>query len=348
MPSGCEVMEGDVRQPTGDTLRTSPENDRMLITMPLSAMVQPVGPLSPDVATDQSAAALPPASPPTAATDIAQTVPTGPSQPDATGEIVVTGRRRSAGDPLEAINARSFEATQAVDKAVFGPVALAYKRAMPSPVRSGLRNFFKNLREPVVFVNYVLQLKPGKAAETAGRFAVNTTIGVAGFVDMAKRKPFNLPRRPNGFAYTLGYYGVKPGPFIFLPFFGPTTVRDAIGGLIDRAVVPGIGGPPFNQPAYVVPATGLGVLDRRAEFDEDLQRIRASADPYVARRDFYLRKRQREIDALHASSPSHAKVTDPSSAPPPASSVMVPINPAAVKLTQCSPTMDAPASSPMF
>ncbi|MGQ7374623.1 hypothetical protein ACTGW9_11055, partial [Streptococcus suis] len=78
------------------------------------------------------------------------------------------------------------------------------------------------------------------------------------------------------------------------------------------------------------------------------QRIRASADPYVARRDFYLRKRQREIDALHASSPSHAKVTDPSSAPPPASSVMVPINPAAVKLTQCSPTMDAPASSPMF
>lgn len=111
MPSGCEVMEGDVRQPTGDTLRTSPENDRMLITMPLSAMVQPVGPLSPDVATDQSASALPPASPPTAATDIAQTVPTGPSQPDATGEIVVTGRRRSAGDPLEAINARSFEAT---------------------------------------------------------------------------------------------------------------------------------------------------------------------------------------------------------------------------------------------
>jgi phospholipid-binding lipoprotein MlaA len=153
----------------------------------------------------------------------------------------------------------------------------------------------------VVFANYLLQLKPGKAAETAGRFAVNTTIGVAGLVDMAKRKPFNLPRRPNGFAYTLGYYGVKPGPFIFLPFLGPTTLRDAIGGLVDRAVVPGIGGPPFNQPAYAVPATGLGVLDRRAEFDEDLQRIRASDDPYVARREFYLRKRQREIDALHSS-----------------------------------------------
>lgn len=273
----------------------------MLITMPLAAIVQPVGARSPVAAFVQAAPALLPASPPPAATGITQTVPPGPSQPEPVGEIVVTGRRRSAGDPLEAVNVKSFEATQAVDKAVFGPVALAYKRAMPSPVRSGLRNFFKNLREPVVFANYLLQLKPGKAAETAGRFAVNTTIGVAGLVDMAKRKPFNLPRRPNGFAYTLGYYGVKSGPFIFLPFLGPTTLRDAIGGLVDRAIVPGIGGPPFNQPGYAVPATALGVLDRRAEFDEDLQRIRASDDPYVARREFYLRKRQHEIDALHSS-----------------------------------------------
>lgn len=280
----------------------------MLITTPLAAMVQPVGPLSQDVAAGQTVPASLPALPlPTSATTgIVQTAPAGLSQSEPVGEIVVTGRRRSAGDPLEAVNAKSFEATQAVDKAVFGPVAMAYKHAMPSPVRSGLRNFFKNLREPVVFANYLLQLKPGKAAETAGRFALNTTIGVVGFVDMAKRKPFNLPRRPNGFAYTLGYYGVKPGPFIFLPFLGPTTLRDAIGGLVDRAVVPGIGGPPFNQPGYVVPATGLGVLDRRAEFDEDLQRIRASNDPYVARREFYLRKRQREIDALHSSAHAFA------------------------------------------
>jgi len=313
----------------------------MLITMPLAAMVQPVGPLSLNVAVGQSASVMVPAPPPAAPTGVAQATPADSLQSEATGEIVVTGRRRSAGDPLEAINAKSFEATQAVDKAVFGPVALAYKRAMPSPVRSGLRNFFKNLREPVVFANYVLQFKPGKAAETAGRFALNTTIGVAGFIDMAKRKPFNLPRRPNGFAYTLGYYGVKPGPFIFLPFLGPTTLRDAIGGLIDRAVVPGVGGPPFNQPAYVVPATSLGVLDRRAEFDEDLQRIRESADPYVARRDFYLRKRCQEIEALHA--PSETSVQN---VIPPSSSDSLFLGQTAAMQSFSSPSKSATTAAP--
>jgi len=271
----------------------------MLSTIPVAVMVQVASPPVEGSVVVKPAPATPLPSLSSAPEASTQASPATVPQTDFSGEIVVTGRRRSASDPLEAVNAKSFEATQVVDKAVFGPVALAYKRTMPSPVRSGLRNFFKNLREPVVFANYLLQLKPGKAAETAGRFAVNTTIGVVGLVDMAKRKPFNLPRRPNGFAYTLGYYGVKPGPFIFLPFLGPTTLRDAIGGLVDRAVVPGFGGPPFNQPAFVVPATGLGVLDRRAEFDEDLQQIRASNDPYVARREFYLRKRQREIEALH-------------------------------------------------
>ena len=298
----------------------------MLSTMPVAVMLQVAGPPleSSVVVKPAPAAPLPSLSPaPEAAVQISP--PTLP-QTNSSVEIVVTGRRRSASDPLEALNAKSFEATQVVDKAVFGPVALAYKRTMPSPVRSGLHNFFKNLREPVVFANFMLQLKPGKAAETVGRFALNTTIGVVGFVDIAKRKPFNFPRRPNGFAYTLGYYGVKPGPFIFLPFLGPTTLRDAIGGLVDRAVVPGIGGPPFNQPGYAVPATGLGVLDRRAEFEDDLQQIRASGDPYVARREFYLHKRQREIEALHGRSRAAAFFL-PSAGPARCRTIFRPIDP---------------------
>ncbi|MFX6258432.1 MlaA family lipoprotein, partial [Acinetobacter baumannii] len=87
----------------------------------------------------------------------------------------------------------------------------------PVPVRSGIRNFLYNLREPIVFVNFLLQHKAGKAAETLGRFVVNSTVGVGGLFDMAKRRPIHLPRRPNGFADTLGFYGVKPGPFLFLP-----------------------------------------------------------------------------------------------------------------------------------
>ena len=125
-------------------------------------------------------------------------------------------------------------ASQAVDKAVIGPVARAYGESVPRPIRKGLRNFLFNLREPVVFLNYMLQLKPGKAAETVGRFAINSTIGIAGVLDQAKRKPFNLPRRRNGFANTMGYYGVKSGPFFYLPLIGPTTLRDFFGTVVDQ------------------------------------------------------------------------------------------------------------------
>ena len=216
------------------------------------------------------------------------------------GEIVVVARPRSApGDPLEAVNAKSFAVTQAVDEAVVGPVALAYAHAVPDPIRSGLRNFLSNLHEPDVFLNFVVQLKPGKAMETLGRFGINSTIGGAGLFDVAKRHPFNLPRRPNGFADSFGYYGVKPGPFLFLPLIGPTTPRDLVGLILDRLVLPVSVGTPFNRLTYTVPAGVLSALDHRAEFDEQLHKLReGGADPYVARRQFYLRDRQDEIDEL--------------------------------------------------
>lgn len=207
--------------------------------------------------------------------------------------------RHAAGDPLQAVNVQSFAATQVVDKAVVEPVALTYQRVLPAPVRSAIRNFFNNLAEPVAFLNFVLQLKPGKAAETAGRFAVNTTIGVAGMIDIAKKKPFRLPRRPNGFANTLGFYGVKPGPFLFLPLIGPTTVRDLIGLSIDRMVLPSTIGQPFNQPTYTMPASIVGSLDYREQFDAQLRKQREAPDPYAASRAHYLESRQAEIDALH-------------------------------------------------
>jgi phospholipid-binding lipoprotein MlaA len=224
-----------------------------------------------------------------------------PSQDD----VIVTARPHAPpGDPLQAINAKSFAATQAVDKALVGPVARAYGHAMPSPARSGLRNLLRNLHEPVVFANFLLQLKPGKAVETAGRFAINSTIGAAGLFDIAKRRPFNLPRRRNGFADTLGYYGVKPGPFMFLPIIGPTTVRDFIGTSIDRIAAPLSVGKitGLRGPAYAIPVVVLTTLDRRIEFDEQLTAIRQSSDPYAAARTFYLERRQAEIDGLRGKS----------------------------------------------
>jgi phospholipid-binding lipoprotein MlaA len=240
-----------------------------------------------------------------------------------TEEIIVTARPGAApGDPLEHINAKSFEVTQAVDNAVIGPVALAYEHSLPKPIRSGLRNFLYNLREPVVFLNFIIQLKPGKGAETFGRFAINSTIGVAGLVDVAKRHPFKLPRRPNGFADSLGFYGVKPGPFFFLPLIGPTTLRDLVGDGVDRFVLPLSVGRPFNRLAYTVPTAVVGTLDRRAEFYEKLRTIRGSPDPYSTRRDLYLQGRQAEIDHLrghlHCSESPRSKLAAPDSntAPP--------------------------------
>jgi len=242
---------------------------------------------------------------------------TEPDQADQ-GAIVVTARPRAdPGDPAEAVNTISFSAVQSVDKAFVGPVSLAYKRSVPEPVRGGLRHFLDNLQEPVVFLNYLLQLKPGKAAETLGRFAINSTIGVGGLIDVAKKKPFNLPRHPNGFAFTLGYYGVKPGPFLFLPIIGPTTVRDLFGRWVDLLVLPVSIGKPFNRPVYGATTLVFRSIDERAESDDRLRKLREeSTDHYRALRDDYLRNRQAEIDALHGKHSDPATLAPESTVPP--------------------------------
>ncbi len=214
--------------------------------------------------------------------------------------IVVTGQASAPPeDPLESINAATFDVTQSVDKAIVGPVAMAYEGNIPRPVRDGIANFLDNLREPLVLLNFLLQLKPGKAVETLGRFVVNSTIGVGGLFDVAKNQPINLPRRSNGFADTMGYYGVKPGAFLFLPILGPTTIRDAIGGGLDGLLLPTAVGSPFNKVAYNVPTGALNSLGERADFDDQLHKIRdESDDPYTAAREYYLAHRQAEIDVL--------------------------------------------------
>lgn len=218
-------------------------------------------------------------------------------QPD----ITVTARRgRAPGDPLERVNEQSFAAMQAVDRAVVGPVAHAYEHAVPKPARNGLRNFFRNLHEPIVFANFLIQLKPGKAVETLGRFALNSTIGVAGVIDVAKTRPFNLPFRPNGFANSLGFYGVKPGPFLVLPLIGPTTLRDLVGRAMDTVIYPLPGGRPISGTAYAVSSTTVKVLNRRVDFDGTLQDLRdGNPHAYASMREYYLQGRAAEIAALH-------------------------------------------------
>lgn len=239
--------------------------------------------------------------------------------------IIVTAKPGTPGDPLGNLNAQTFEIAQSIDKALVGPVAVAYKDAVPRPIRKGLHNFLYNLGEPVVFVNFLLQFKIGKAAETLGRFAINSTIGVAGIFDVAKTQPVNLPHRSNGFAYTLGYYGVDTGPYLFLPLIGPTTARDLTGRVMDLMFLPLAIGKPFTDIRYTLPAGSLNALDDRIEFDQKLEEIRRADDPYTAMREYYMKQRQSEIDELRG---DHRRPVTPAAerAPGPVESAAEPID----------------------
>lgn len=269
-----------------------------------------------------------------------------PPSPD---DIVVTARGEAPpGDPLQEANIASYRAVQSVDKALVAPVATGYQGIVPEPVRDGLGNALRNLSEPVNFLNYLLQFKIGKAAETLGRFAVNTTFGVGGLFDVAKTKPFNLPYRRNGFANTMGFYGVEPGPFFYLPLVGPTTLRDLAGNSIDLLVLPTTVGAPFNRTAYAIPTTVIKQLNDRIEGDAQIQRLQQeSLDPYVETRTLYLEMRQREIDALKGKSRDIATVPQAETAPSPTEPLPGPENPVAAEPSEIEtpPVDDVPLPS---
>jgi phospholipid-binding lipoprotein MlaA len=226
-----------------------------------------------------------------------------PAKPAAGDEIIVSARQDVPQDPGAAINAVSFEAVTAVDNVLVAPLAMGYKKVLPGPARSGLRNFLRNLTEPVNFVNFMLQLKPGKAAETVGRFAVNSTVGVAGLIDVAKSKSINLPYRANGFGNTFGYYGVGSGPYMFLPIIGPTSARDLVGWVLDKSFLPSVAGTPFNKSYFALSTGVVKSLDDRIELDDKFKEFHATGDPYVAEREWYFAKRRDEIEALHGRGP---------------------------------------------
>ena len=219
-------------------------------------------------------------------------------------EIVVEGEYGPpAGDPLGAINQTTFEVTQRLDSVFVEPVADVYREALPDPLRMGIGNFVRNLREPANFLNYLLQFKIGDAAETLARFAINSTLGIGGIFDVAATDPINLPYRQNGFANTLGYYGVGNDGYLYLPITGPTTLRDLIGNSLDQALLPTLIGRPYTSPEFAIPLFVVANLDSRVEIDEELERIGETVDPYATRRDVYLWRRERDIALLKGEEP---------------------------------------------
>lgn len=291
------------------------------------AMAAALAGAAPDVATPPGPEALPaaitaePAAPPPASA-VLSVEPAPPAQSEEHGNIIVSARGKPPPeDPLQNLNLQSYEVVQAIDKAVVAPVASGYSKAVPAPLRHGLHNVLVTLEEPTVFVNYLLQHKIGKAAETLGRTVINLTLGLGGLIDVARRKPFNLPHRVNGFGYTMGFYGVKSGPYLFLPLFGATSVRDLAGRLLDLGILPRTVGKPFKGTYWTLGYGASRSIDDRVELDLVLTDIRDnSADPYISMKKRYLDLRQAEIDALHGKfPPKKAEVIPPVLAPAPPS-----------------------------
>jgi phospholipid-binding lipoprotein MlaA len=196
-------------------------------------------------------------------------------------------------DPLEGMNRRFFAVEETFDRHLFGPLARGFGKT-PSFFRMALLNFSRNLGEPVVFANDVLQGRGGQAARTLTRLVVNTTFGVAGIMDVAKKN--HLPHHDNGFGTTLGRWGVHPGPYLFLPLIGPSDFRDAIGSAGDIGLDPLTYTRFPDRTAIAVSSAIVDGLGARVDAQQDLDTIRqTSTDPYATLRSYYLQNRQAEI-----------------------------------------------------
>jgi phospholipid-binding lipoprotein MlaA len=228
------------------------------------------------------------------------------------------------GDPLERMNRGTHRFNDAVDRAVLRPVARGYRDHVPAPVRVSVNNFLENLAYPTTIVNNLLQGKVKDTFNDIGRFAVNSTIGLAGLFDPATR--FGFARNDEDFGQTLGRWGVPSGPYLVLPFFGPSSMRDGPAIYVDWQTDLRVG----NQvePAVEWTLIGLSLVNRRAqflEFDETWQR---AYDPYAFIRDAWLQRREYRVrDGNVAESepledpglledPGPAEVAPPAGTPP--------------------------------
>jgi phospholipid-binding lipoprotein MlaA len=216
-------------------------------------------------------------------------------------------------DPNEAAN-RDVLAT---NQRVLGPVSEAVKVAIPGPMHDRLHDLNSNLKEPRIFLNDVLQLRLDAAARTAGRFVVNSTIGIGGLFDVAGRE--GIAQQSGDFGQTLFVWGVAEGPYVVLPYMGPATTRDAVGSIVDM-----VGNPlgwlvgtqiavSTTQMAVSAGTTGLDAVDRLGQLK---QAEDASIDFYSFIRSGYYQTRRAELrEAIGlpsaVESPATSELDDP-------------------------------------
>lgn len=194
-------------------------------------------------------------------------------------------------DPWQGVNRVIYDFNDAFDRAVTKPLAQGYRAITPLPVDMGVTNFFSNLADVRSAINNLLQLKVTRAATDVGRVLVNSTVGVGGLFDVASAA--NLPRYNEDFGQTLGAWGIGSGPYMVLPFFGPSSVRDTVGFVGDWYADPltylDDGGVAWGLKA-------LRVIDRRADLLAASRVLdQAALDPYAFVRDAYLQRRLSDV-----------------------------------------------------
>jgi len=202
-----------------------------------------------------------------------------------------TGPTADPKDPLEPFSRGVYKFNDVVDRAVLKPVATAYRDVLPSPVRTGVTNFFANLQDAWSIVNNALQLKGEAASNSLVRFGVNTVFGLGGVLDIATE--MQIERQTEDFGQTLGYWGVGAGPYLVLPLLGPSTVRDTAALPVDAQgnLVSGV-----NDVSTRNSLTGLNLLNRRSRLLDATKMLdQVALDPYTFTRDAFLQRRQNDV-----------------------------------------------------
>lgn len=199
-------------------------------------------------------------------------------------------QRTDANDPFEPINRASFAFNDGLDRALLRPAARGYRAATPMFLQTGISNVFSNAKYPVTLVNNALQGKFGAALNDTGRFVLNTTLGVGGLFDPAT--DVGLERNDEDFGQTFGTWGISSGPYFVIPLYGPTTLRDGVGSLIDD----------FAEPrSYLEDDStryGLwlaGNFERRVRLLDADALLSRTGDPYAFVRSAYLQRREFQV-----------------------------------------------------
>ncbi len=198
-------------------------------------------------------------------------------------------------DPIEPINRAIFSFNNVADRIVLEPISKGYKK-LPSPIQSGVSNFLSNLRTPLVVINQILQGQGSNAAQSTGRFLLNSTVGLFGLIDVADK--VGLEEKEEDFGQTLATWGIGDGFYIVLPLFGPSNLRDTTGMVMTMMTDP-INAYAINEgEAWVVPMrTAVNAVDQRSKIIDEVNALRDnSLDYYAAVRSSYYQNRNAAIN----------------------------------------------------